>query len=69
MSDESSSSLLNLPLDQFAQLGAEANPGVIECYCASCNRLIAASRERIVLEIARQRHLCAEAPQATTVIA
>ena len=46
MSDKKSSSLLNLPLGKFVQIGAEANPGVIECYCASCNRLIAASRER-----------------------
>jgi hypothetical protein len=66
MYDESSPSLLSLSLGQFVQLSDEANPGFIECYCAFCNRLIAASKERLVLDAARQRHLCADAPQAST---
>ena len=65
MSRESSASLLLvLPLGRFAQVRDEQNDGVIECYCAYCYRLIAASRERYVLDIARQKHSCSEAPQA-----
>jgi hypothetical protein len=63
MSSESSASLLVLPLGHFAQIRDEQNDGVIECYCAYCYRLIAASRDRYVLDIARQKHACAEAPQ------
>jgi hypothetical protein len=44
---------------QFAQLPDETNPGVIECYCSLCNRLIAASREKRILEIAQRKHTCA----------
>ena len=64
MSSESSASLLVLPIGRFAEVREEQNDGVIECYCAFCYRLIAASRERYVLDIARQKHSCAEAPQA-----
>jgi hypothetical protein len=64
MSNERSALLLDLPLGQFAQIRDEDNDGVIECYCASCYRLIAASRDRYVLDIARKGHACAEAPQA-----
>ena len=64
MSSERSALLLNLPLGHFAQIRDEQNDGVIECYCAYCYRLIAASRDRHVLDIARQKHACAEAPQA-----
>ena len=53
MSNESSGLLLNISLAQFAQTREESD-GVIECYCASCNHLIAASRDRYVLNIARQ---------------
>lgn len=49
---------------QFAQLPDETNPGVIECYCSICNRLIAASREKRILEIAQRIHTCAETRRA-----
>jgi len=64
MSNESSAFLLNLPLGHFAQIRDEQNDGVIECYCAFCYRLIAASRDRQALDVTRQKHMCAEAPQA-----
>jgi hypothetical protein len=64
MSNERSGLLLSLSLGQFAQFRDEDNDGVIECFCASCNRLLAASRDRYVLDIACQTHVCAEAPQA-----
>lgn len=63
MSNESSGFLLNLSLAQFTQT-REVSDGFIECYCASCNRLIAASRERYVLDVARQKHECAEVKSA-----
>jgi len=65
MSNESSAFLLDLPLSNFAQIRDEPNDGVIECYCAFCYRLISASRERNVLDAARQKHSCAEMPQAS----
>jgi hypothetical protein len=63
MSNESSAFLLDLPLGHFAQIRDEQNDGVIECYCASCYRLIAASRDRHALDVARQKHMCTEVPQ------
>ena len=64
MSNESSAFLLDLPLGHFAQIRDEQNDGVIECYCAFCYRLIAASRDRHALDVTRQKHMCAEVPQA-----
>lgn len=65
MSNESSAFLVDLPLSNFAQIRDESNDGVIECYCAFCYRLISASRDRHVLDVARQKHFCAEMPQAS----
>ena len=64
MSNQSSTFLLDLPLGHFAQIHDEGNDGVIECYCAFCHRLIAASRNRPALDLARQKHICAEVSQA-----
>jgi len=64
MSNESSGFLLDLPLSNFAQIREETNDGVIECYCAFCYQLISASRDRRVLDAARQKHFCADMPQA-----
>lgn len=47
-----------LPEAHFIRLLEEARPGVIECYCVFCNHLIAASRDKRVLEIVRQNHTC-----------
>jgi hypothetical protein len=44
--------------EQFILLPDEINPGFILCYCLLCNRLIAASREEKVLEIAQRIHVC-----------
>lgn len=63
MSNESSAFLLDLPLSNFAQIRNEPNDGVIECYCAFCYRLISASRDRNVLDVARQKHFCVEVSQ------
>lgn len=60
MSNESCVLVLSLPLAQFNHLRDESTADVIECYCAFCHRLIGASRDRSVLEIERQRHMCAE---------
>ena len=59
MSNESSTALLNLPITPLTSQ-EQATPGVIECYCAFCNRLIAASREKLVVDIARRKHVCIE---------
>lgn len=64
MPNESSGLLLDLPLSNFAQIRNEPNDGVIECYCAFCYHLIAASRNRHALDLARQKHICAEVSQA-----
>jgi len=64
MSNESSALLLDLPLGRFAQISDDQNDGIIECYCAFCYRLITASRDRHVLDMARQKHICAKASQA-----
>lgn len=65
MSNESSAFLPDLPLSNFTQIRNESNDGVIECHCAFCYRLISASRDRQALDVARQKHFCAEMPQAS----
>lgn len=35
----------------------KTNPGVMECHCSVCKRLVAASREIAVLEIVQRIHL------------
>jgi hypothetical protein len=47
-----------VPLTRFVQLPDETNPGVIQAICLFCNRMIAASREKKVLEIAQRIHTC-----------
>jgi hypothetical protein len=44
--------------EQFVLLPDEINPGFILCYCLVCNRLVAASSEKKVLEIAPRIHVC-----------
>lgn len=44
--------------DQFVLFSDETNPGFIQCYCLLCSRLVAASREKKVLEIAQRIHTC-----------
>jgi hypothetical protein len=46
-----------LSLDPFVVRFDATNPGVMECHCSVCHRLIAASREMKVLEIVQRIHL------------
>jgi hypothetical protein len=46
------------PLARFARLPDKTNPGVVQSICLFCNRLIAASRETNVLDIAQRIHAC-----------
>ena len=46
-----------LSLDPFVLRFDTTNPGVRECHCSVCHRLIAASREMKVLEIVQRIHL------------
>jgi hypothetical protein len=52
--------LMSEPLlpSQFVLYADEVNPGFILCFCSLCNRLVAASREMNVLEIAQRIHIC-----------
>jgi len=43
--------------DPFVVKFDKTNPGVMECHCSVCDRLIAASREMRVLEIVQRIHL------------
>jgi hypothetical protein len=43
---------------RFILLPDDTNPDFIQCYCLSCNRLIAASREKMILEIVQRNHTC-----------
>jgi len=46
-----------LSLNPFVLRFDKTNPGVMECYCSVCQRLVAASRELRVLEIVQRIHL------------
>ena len=46
-----------LSQDIFVLRSDKTNPGVTECHCSVCQRLIAASREMDVLEIVQRIHL------------
>jgi hypothetical protein len=46
-----------LSLDPFVVRFDTTNPGVMECHCSVCHRLIAASRDMKVLEIVQRIHL------------
>jgi hypothetical protein len=46
-----------LSLEPFVLRFDTTNPGVVECHCSVCNRLIAASREMRVLDIVQRIHL------------
>jgi hypothetical protein len=46
-----------LSQDIFVVRFDKTNPGVIECYCSVCQRLVAASRDMDVLEIVQRIHL------------
>jgi hypothetical protein len=45
-----------LSQDIFALRFDKTNPGVMECHCSVCRRLVAASREMDVLEIVQRIH-------------
>ncbi|MCU1333417.1 MAG: hypothetical protein JWM08_2409 [Candidatus Angelobacter sp.] len=46
-----------LSLNPFVLRLDKTNPGVMECHCSVCNRLVAASRELRVLEIVQRIHI------------
>ncbi|MGH9565378.1 MAG: hypothetical protein ACRD4F_10905 [Candidatus Angelobacter sp.] len=43
----------------FTRCWDAAETGIIESYCSRCFRLVAASRNELVLEIAERAHKCA----------
>lgn len=45
-----------LSQDIFVLRFDKTNPGVMECHCSVCQRLVAASREMEVLEIVQRIH-------------
>lgn len=46
-----------LSQDIFVLRSDKTNPGVMECHCSVCQRLVAASREMDVLETVQRIHL------------
>jgi hypothetical protein len=46
-----------LSQDPFVLQFDTTDPGVMECHCSVCHRLIAASRDMKVLEIVQRIHL------------
>ena len=46
-----------LSQDIFVLRSDKTNPGVMECHCSVCQRLVAASRDMDVLEIVQRIHL------------
>jgi hypothetical protein len=46
-----------LSLNPFVLRFDKTNPGVMECHCSVCHRMVAASREIRVLEIVQRIHL------------
>ena len=46
-----------LSQDIFVVRFDTTNPGVMECHCSVCQRLVAASRDLDVLEIVQRIHL------------
>ena len=46
-----------LSQDIFVLRFDKTNPGVMECYCSACRRLVAASRDMDVLETVQRIHL------------
>ena len=52
-----------LSQDIFVLRFDKTNPGMLECHCSVCQRLLAASREMNVLEIVQRIHLCKWHPE------